>query len=201
MSWRPDIRFLVIPGLRGSGPDHWQTHWESALPATRIHQDDWSNPDLEKWADRIVSASLTDPRPAVLIAHSFGCLATIAAWPRLRHAVHAVMLVAPANPQRFGNVRLLTSTALTAPSILVASRNDPWTSYADAEFLARRWRSELVDAGYVGHINASSGHAIWAEGLNLLNTLLGRASLPPLRPDPVHLQRLSFDMRQLQYLL
>lgn len=201
MSWRPDIRFLVIPGLHGSGTDHWQTHWESVLPATRIHQDDWSNPDLASWADRIAAASLTDPRPAVLIAHSFGCLATVAAWPRLRRAVHAVMLVAPANPHRFGHVRTLLSVPFDVPAMLVASRNDPWLSYADAEFLSRRWRAELVDAGYVGHINASSGHAIWAEGQALLNRLLAEASLPPLRPARPPVQRPAIDFARLQYLL
>ncbi len=201
MSWRPDIRFLVIPGLNDSGPDHWQTHWESVLRASRVNQDDWSNPDLEQWADRIVTASLTDPRPVVLIAHSFGCLATVAAWSRLRHAVRAVMLVAPANPMRFGHARKFSNLPLSVPSIVVASRNDPWTSFGTASLLARRWRSELVDGGSVGHINAHSGHHEWPEGFELLNRLLERAGLAPVRNLAKPSRRPALEIRHLQYLL
>jgi len=27
-----DTRVLILPGRGGSGPDHWQTHWEAANP-------------------------------------------------------------------------------------------------------------------------------------------------------------------------
>jgi uncharacterized protein len=37
-----DCDILVIPGLGGSGPEHWQTRWEGRLStARRVEQDDW----------------------------------------------------------------------------------------------------------------------------------------------------------------
>jgi predicted alpha/beta hydrolase family esterase len=49
--------------------------------------------------------------------------------------------------------------------VLVASRDDPYSTYADAEALARDWGAKLIDAGASGHINAESGHGPWPEGL------------------------------------
>ena len=45
---------LIVPGLGGSGPDHWQTRWESKLStARRIEQADWDRPILADWTARI----------------------------------------------------------------------------------------------------------------------------------------------------
>lgn len=204
MSWRPDIRFIIVPGLHGSGPDHWQTHWERALSASRVEQDDWSHADLDLWAARIASASVSDPRPAVLIAHSFGCLATAAAWPRLRAVVQALLLVAPANPARFGIGDRLPRTPLGVPSSLVASRNDPWMPYDAAIMLAADWQAELHDAGQAGHINAASGHGHWQAGHDILRQLLDRTELPaPQLSTPADGMPLTLrpDDRRLHYVL
>lgn len=179
MAWYPDIRFVVVPGLHGSGPGHWQTLWERALGATRVHQDDWSDPTLEHWVDRVTEALRSDCRPAVVIAHSLGCLAVAQAWPRLRARVRAVLFVAPANPQRFGHARV--GDVVTVPSYLVASRNDPWLAFDDAQKLADLWHSELIDIGASGHINADSGHGPWPEGWRLLRQLLETNGLPAPR--------------------
>src|SRR3546814_9906144 len=42
------------------------------------------------------------------------------------------------------------------PSILVASRNDPYISFGRARLLAQFWGSRFADAGEAGHINADS---------------------------------------------
>ncbi len=47
---------------------------------------------------------------------------------------------------------------LPFPSIMIASRNDPFGEYAHAEDIANAWGSFLIDAGESGHINAESGH-------------------------------------------
>jgi predicted alpha/beta hydrolase family esterase len=49
--------------------------------------------------------------------------------------------------------------------VLVASRDDPYSSFADSEGLAGHWGAKLIDAGAAGHINAESGHGPWPEGL------------------------------------
>lgn len=39
---RRDPPILIVPGLFDSGPDHWQSHWQRALPtAERVEQSDW----------------------------------------------------------------------------------------------------------------------------------------------------------------
>ena len=38
-------RYLILPGWQGSGPDHWQTHWQRLLPdARRVEQRTGSAP-------------------------------------------------------------------------------------------------------------------------------------------------------------
>jgi len=40
-----DFSILILPGLNGSGPDHWHTHWEQAFPDfTRVQQADRDHP-------------------------------------------------------------------------------------------------------------------------------------------------------------
>ena len=67
------------------------------------------------------------------------------------------MLVAPAEPARFDAEDDVPECALGVPSVLVASRNDPFMSFARAEHWARVWHSELVDLGDAGHVNVESG--------------------------------------------
>lgn len=51
MPTRKDFSVLIHPGLNGSGPDHWHTHWEQAFPEfTRVQQADWDHPVYEAWA-------------------------------------------------------------------------------------------------------------------------------------------------------
>jgi predicted alpha/beta hydrolase family esterase len=49
--------------------------------------------------------------------------------------------------------------------VLIASRDDSYSAYADSEALAQSWHVELVDAGESGHLNDESGHGPWPEGL------------------------------------
>ena len=53
---------------------------------------------------------------------------------------------------------------LPFPSLLVASRSDPYCGYDEAGDMALNWGSTLVDAGDVGHLDAASGHGPWPEG-------------------------------------
>jgi predicted alpha/beta hydrolase family esterase len=87
-------------------------------------------------------------------------------------------MVAPADVDRTGLHPALADFApsprvmLPFPSILVASRDDPWIGFDAARRLADLWGSHLVDAGAQGHLNAASGLGVWTEGQELLERVI-----------------------------
>jgi len=167
-----DYDVLIIPGLHGSGAGHWQTLWERAHPEyQRVEQRDWNDPRLDEWAACIEKAVVAADRPVLLVAHSFGCLATARAASCIDDRVYGALLVAPADPARFGADDMLPKHGLGFPTILVASSNDPWFALAKAQRLARQWGSHFVNLGARGHINAESNLGHWTFGKLLLDEL------------------------------
>jgi len=173
-----EAEVLIIPGLGGSGPDHWQSRWEAKIPAVRrVVQADWEKPGLAAWRDRIVEEVERAARPVVLVAHSLGALAAVHAAPFLAMGhgsgkVKGGFLVAPPSVEVLSGLDALDPAFLTVPpeplpfpSLVIASRNDPFASFAESEALARTLGAELFDAGFSGHINSESGHGPWPEGL------------------------------------
>lgn len=68
-------RFVMVPGIGGSGPEHWQSHWETLYPNTlRIEPNSWDEPDLADWFAALDRAVASAPYPPVLVCHSLGCL-------------------------------------------------------------------------------------------------------------------------------
>jgi predicted alpha/beta hydrolase family esterase len=172
----------IIPGLGGSGPDHWQTRWLQRRPeCRRVEQADWHAPDLAAWCNALDAAVRAAPAPVVLVAHSLGC-ALVGHWlERGDSAVSRVggaLLVAPcdteapgacAPPRRFAP---MPRQPLPFRSTVVASSNDSFASLDRARGFADDWGSAFVDAGAIGHINAASGLGDWLFGQVLLDTLI-----------------------------
>lgn len=185
---------LIVPGYRGSGAGHWQTWLESELPDTRrVAGIDWDAPLLARWAGEVRREIDAAAGAVWLVAHSFGCLAGVVAAADRPQRVAGLLLVAPADPERFELVGLredprrsagvgsfLPQSAFTCPSILVASGNDPWLKPEAARGWAERWGSRLVDVGDAGHINIESGHGPWPLALTLLQQLRDAAADRPL---------------------
>jgi predicted alpha/beta hydrolase family esterase len=49
-----DFSILIHPGLNGSGPDHWHTHWEQAFPDfVRVQQADWDHPVYDRFGSEL----------------------------------------------------------------------------------------------------------------------------------------------------
>lgn len=174
-----DLDLVFVAGLGGSGPDHWQTRWRARLPTARyVEQPDWDKPDVEAWARNVARACRESTRPLVLIAHSLGVTTLAHAVAQLPDCnIKGAFLVAPpcddvlaAGP--LGPFAPTPHAKLRFPSILVASRDDPYGPIAAAQELARDWGAEFVDAGAAGPINAESGHGPWPEGLMSLARLL-----------------------------
>lgn len=167
-----DADIIFVPGHNGSGPDHWQTRWQTKLSTgRRVEQADWANPVREDWTRTLAGAVNEAVRPVVLVAHSLGVATAIHAVPQFGSKIAGAFLVAApdlANP--LIEPRPLTSFGpyprepLPFPSVLIGSRNDPYCAFDVAEDLAGAWGSLFIDAGHSGHVNAESGHGPWPEG-------------------------------------
>jgi predicted alpha/beta hydrolase family esterase len=178
------VRLLVLPGLGGSGPEHWQTRWEASEPGcARVQQREWDRPELGEWL-RVVDEVLgAGEGPVVLIAHSLACalVAHGARRPAWSNVVGA-LLVAPADvdsevrtPPETRSFSPLPTAPLPFTATVVSSQDDPFVGFERARELARFWGAEFVDAGVIGHINAESGLGEWTEGRRLLRALVARA--------------------------
>ena len=179
-----DVDILIVPGWQDSGPDHWQSRWEKNLrTARRVIQDDWDNPDVEGWGDRIAKFARGATQPVVVVAHSLGVPAVVFNGDKLKKAgVIGAFLVAPADvefahfwpdtggerwPPKMGHggFSAMPANSLPFPAHLIVANNDLYCAFARAEMLAAQWGAKLTDAGETGHINVASGHGPWPEGL------------------------------------
>lgn len=163
---------LIVPGLRSSGPTHWQTWLERrASGSIRVTQRDWNDPHLPEWSARIRREIAQATGPIFIAAHSFGALAAVQAASDHAERITGALLVAPADPESFGVAEFLPVKPLGFPVVVVASRNDPWMAFDKARHWADLWRADFVDLGEAGHINAEAGFGPWPEGLALLERL------------------------------
>jgi predicted alpha/beta hydrolase family esterase len=170
---------LIVPGLGGSGPEHWQTLWEKANPDfSRVEQGDWDRPDRHEWIAALDRAIAAQPAPPLLVAHSLAC-ALVAHWAAGNtRPLHGALLVAPADvdsdahtPPEVRGFAPMPLAPIAAPCIVAASADDPYVTPARARFFASAWGARLVDVGRCGHINSASGLGDWPMGQKLLAEL------------------------------
>lgn len=183
---------LIVPGLNNSGQDHWQTWLEGRIAgAKRIVQSDWNSPKIIPWARNVQNAILESDKPVILIAHSFGVLASVVGAARLADKVAGALYVAPADPAKFtpagetlarlaenwgtGLYNLIPKEHLGYPSVVAASLNDPFMAFKRSAWWATKWQSRLVQLGFAGHVNVNSGHGIWPDGENLYREIVEAA--------------------------
>lgn len=179
-----DADILIVPGYTNSGPEHWQSRWASKLStARRVEQAEWSKPVREDWVAKIAEAVNEATKPVVIVAHSLGVAAAVQAVPLFKNRVAGAFLVAVpdvANPE-IRPKHLMTfgpypRDPLPFPSIVVTSRNDPFSSPEAAEDIAAAWGSLVIDAGEAGHINSDAGYGPWPEGSMAFAQFLSRLS-------------------------
>ena len=187
---------LIVPGLRDHVPTHWQTLLAGDLqrsgrvvrtvaPMGRTHL------DCEARVHAIEREARAIDGPFVIVAHSAGCL-MVAHWARHTSCrVQCALLATPPDfetpmPEGYPTLAALRAAGwlpapretLPFPSLVAASRDDPWIDFGRARRLARIWRSRFVDAGWLGHINADSNIRDWPFGRFLLGQL--EAAIEPV---------------------
>jgi predicted alpha/beta hydrolase family esterase len=173
------MHFVIVPGINGSGSDHWQSIWQDAWgpAATRISPLSWDEPDLADWCQALDrAASQRQPAEVVLVAHSLGCLAA-GHWLRRRQpGIRGAFLVAP--PDAAGpnfpaaeapSFTTIAAEPLTVPGLIVSSDDDPYCTPQAAQRLAAGWGAGQVSIGPHGHVNTASGLGAWAAGRALLD--------------------------------
>lgn len=175
--------FLILPCRDNSGPDHWQSHWQATIPnMTRVEQDEWVAPTFEPWAERLDEYVSRSTRPVILIAHSLGT-SLIMRWAPSASctAVAGAFMVAPSDrgeadiwpdAERNGFAPMVLDR-LPFPSMVLASRNDPYVAFDRAELFAAAWGADLVDMGHAGHMGNSDRLGLWPEGLFHLRSFVG----------------------------
>lgn len=180
---------LIVPGWGGSGPDHWQTHWERELPdASRLEVADWYAPRKDDWLRALDDAIRRAAAPPIVIAHSLGCIA-VAHWAAsARRPLRGALLVAPADLDRAGCPDSLCAfgpvprTRLPFVTRVVASDDDPYATLGRAQQMAADWGAQLAVLRRAGHINAESGFGPWREGRRWIDGFSEASE--PARPDP-----------------
>jgi uncharacterized protein len=188
------MRTLIVPGLNGSGPEHWQTLWEKRYGFERVEQRDWARPNAAEWVENLHIAIVSRQDRVVIVAHSLGCFSVIR-WAeqywRFAHRVRGVLLVAPPDissqelPESVRDFALRGPVNLPFLSILVGSENDPYMTLGKAQDLGHSLGSRFVNAGEAGHINVDSGHGQWPLGeILLLELFVGNFTIEEIHNGP-----------------
>lgn len=182
--------FVIVPGLRGQVPTHWQT-WlayrladqhRSVVTVRPLGRD---RVDLDERIALLEETVRGIDGPVVLVAHSAGVVATVH-WAR-RHPLSAARvvgallatppdLVSPLGPEYPPLERLaelgwspVPQQPLPFPSIVAASTTDSLGDLDRVRDLAGAWGSEVVVLGPVGHLNPASGFGPWPRGEELVH--------------------------------
>jgi predicted alpha/beta hydrolase family esterase len=166
------MRYVIVPGIGDSGPDHWQSLWQAGWGdrAVRIEPASWDEPDLEDWVAAL--ARVVEPDD-VLVAHSLGTLAVAAWFSQHGRRAAGAFLVAVPDPAGPGFPTAAPTfrdpgLPIPGPAVVVGSTDDPYSTTAVTVARAATWRAAYVELGPVGHVNGASGLGDWPEGRRLL---------------------------------
>ena len=172
------IKVLIVPGLYGSGPEHWQSQWEKRYTEiNRVQQRDWDRPACEDWVRSLDDAIRNANDRVILVGHSLGSV-TIAHWTaHYDRRIVGALLVAPSDteaptfPGGTKGFSPIPKVLFPFPSIVIGSTNDPYITMERVKELSAAWGSRLIKLGNQGHISTSDGFGPWPKGLRYIKEL------------------------------
>jgi predicted alpha/beta hydrolase family esterase len=163
------VSFLILHGLEGSGPEHWQTWLAERLRGRGLDVrypglPDAGAPRLDAWLEALAAELAVLPRASTtVLCHSLGSLL----W--LHHEGEPVgreLLVAPPQPDEevppaVGFRPVPAPRSAARETRFVCSTDDPWCPPGRSQALA-----DAVDAPVdwlvnAGHVNADAGFGPW----------------------------------------
>ncbi|MBI5422831.1 MAG: serine hydrolase family protein [Opitutae bacterium] len=172
---------LLVPGYSGGGPLHWMRAWHAANPAwPRMALADWLSTSPQDWEDALERTLAVLPGPAVVIAHSVGCITVVRHVARGGGKIAGAFLVAPSDVERAPDLPMLRGFGpiprgrLPFPAVVIASTDDPYASVARSTEWAENWGAELRVLEGLGHINSDSDLGMWPVGQALWREFLDR---------------------------
>ena len=173
------MRYLILHGYEGSGPDHWQT-WLAGRLRAAGHEvaypalPDPYRPRFERWL-RVLDAERTPGD--VVICHSAGCCLWLHHRARGGPPAARALLVAPPLPEPMlpaiaGFYPVPLAHGIGAEARVVCSDADPWCPPGATAAFAEPLGVPVDVLPGAGHINAESGFGpwpaaeAWAYGVN-----------------------------------
>lgn len=176
---KSDFQILLVPPWENASAKHWMRVWQRKYPRfLRIEQQDWMTPSRNEWVKTLDEYICEQTKPVILVAHSLGTI-TVAHWAtEYNRPIAGAFLVAPPDveradtPAEIKNFAPVPLIKFNFPSVVAASENDNYISLSRAEFFAGKWRSQFINVGAAGHINAKSGHGEWQQGEHLLREFI-----------------------------
>jgi len=168
--------FLILHGLSGSGPGHWQRWLLERLTQTghAVRFPDLPDPDTpdpDSWRREVLAElALLDGHERVVICHSLSCVTWLAVAQELQRPVDRVALVAP--PSLRSGLRELepffpvTAAAADVASAaahtrLVCSDNDPYCPEGAADLYGHPLGVPVDLLSGRGHLNPEAGFGPW----------------------------------------
>ena len=171
-------KILIVPGLYGSGPEHWQSQWEKQHPEfRRVEQENWNTPVCDDWVGSLDAAVHNENDNVILVGHSLGSVLVVHWATRYGRRIVGALLVAPSDteapgfPKGTSGFSPIPTCPLPFPSTVIASTNDPYISFERVTMLAEAWKSKLVSLGPRGHISVADGFGLWLEGIQYITDL------------------------------
>jgi len=192
--------FLVLHGTGGNKPDHWQERLVHQLrdlgKDVRYPQmPEPNSPNLDTWMATLHQAldEIADDATLTVLAHSRGCIlwmqhAAMAAHEKHGPQAQRTLLVAPpyrtseippTPPSKFFPAPLSAEgiAALSRETVIVASDDDEFSTYEQAEGYAEALGIPVYKLSGAGHISPFYGYGDWPW---VLEWCLGNADLPPI---------------------
>ncbi len=170
-----DAVYLIVHGLGGSGPEHWQTWLAGALGergATVSYPDlpDPDAPSLDAWCEAIEAEFAGLKRPPVVVCHSLGVVTWLHLAPRHRRRIaERVLLVAPPSAgagmpeiEEFVPPPLdREAVAVAAGSTRMVCGEDPYCPEGAAGLYAEPLGLAADEIPGGGHFNPEWGYGPW----------------------------------------
>ena len=167
---------LILHGLGGSGPEHWQT-WLAARLAERgiaVAYPDLPDPDepsLEAWLDLVGDeVARLGPSGLTVVCHSLGAITWLHLATRSRGKLaERALLVAPPSagagvPEIAGFMPAplnadAAARAAGSTRIVCAPSGDPYRPEGPDLYVPLGVPVDLIDGG--GHLNPETGYGPW----------------------------------------